>query len=137
MSAHMVTDEHIHVLVWAAGHMSDHPAIGFNFVRSDGTMMTVNSREDRNELGQRLVDTNAASVATRYSEESPRYTYTHQSPQQIDWQPVELLKAINSYSYQACEVPGWHDTTAASFCDALQRALIHSLPGYDQAPWSL
>lgn len=136
MSVHMVTDEHIHVLVWAAHHAVPGD-IGFAVLDPSGRIMTANTKQGRDQLGQMLVDANAASLTARYGDEDPSYTYTHQRPQQTTWDAVELLKAINSYEYQACENPDWSSTAAARFCDALQQRLIRSLPGYDQAPWSL
>lgn len=51
--------------------------------------------------------------------------------------PVAVLKLIDSYEYQACEHPEWETSEAHAFCSALRRALIHELPGYDEAAWSL
>lgn len=46
---------------------------------------------------------------------------------------VEALKAIDGYEYQACEHDGWEASEAKAFCEALRRALIGALPGYDAA----
>lgn len=46
---------------------------------------------------------------------------------------VEALKALDGYEYQACEHPGWADSEARAFCEALRGSLIRALPGYDEA----
>ena len=48
---------------------------------------------------------------------------------------VEGLKLIDCFDYQACEPPGWPDSEAYAFCDALRSRLIRELDGYDAAPW--
>lgn len=50
---------------------------------------------------------------------------------------VEGLKLLHCYEYQSCEHPGWHASQASSFCSALTRALVSTLPGYDEAPWQV
>lgn len=48
---------------------------------------------------------------------------------------VDVLKACDCYSYQACETDDWPDTEAAQFITALRLATISKLPGYDASPW--
>jgi hypothetical protein len=60
--------------------------------------------------------------------------YTH-TAQRYTLTPVEGLQAILGYEYQACEHPGWEESEARAFCEALRHALIRRLPGYDAAPW--
>jgi hypothetical protein len=50
---------------------------------------------------------------------------------------VNVLKAIACYEYQSCEHPGWEDSEAHRFCQALKNAAITWLPGYDSAPWGI
>jgi len=51
--------------------------------------------------------------------------------------PVQVLKAIQSYQYQSCEHPGWATSLAKRFCDALTAKAIRNLPGYADAAWSI
>ncbi|MGH3857934.1 MAG: hypothetical protein ACRDR6_31490, partial [Pseudonocardiaceae bacterium] len=66
---------------------------------------------------------------------------------ELDWEPVYLfhplpgapdplvvLKAIACRQYQSCEHPGWLDSEARVFCQALRAVTIPALPGYHQAP---
>lgn len=51
--------------------------------------------------------------------------------------PVEILKAISCLEYQSCEHPGWDESEAKAFCDALREQMINALPGYDDAAWGI
>ena len=96
-------------------------------------------------LGQMLAAQNAASVRYRYEDADGRgmvpswadafYEYTPIPPLDPSPTVVELLCAIDCYEYQACETPGWPDTEAFQFCEALRKGLIRHLPGYHEAPW--
>ena len=98
------------------------------------------------ELGQMLINENVASVRYRYPDSgdqlpgpNERYwltPYRHDlvGPARVPT-PVEGLKLINCYEYQSCEHPGWEDSDAHKWCQDLESALIHDLPGYDEAPW--
>jgi hypothetical protein len=138
MSASIVDHEHIHVLLWAAaksvppnGPMSwyyDNP-IRCNRVNPDGS--------NRDELGQMLLDENAASINHLYRRDDSAARYTHRRPRHTEWTVAELLNAIRGYQYQTCEHPGWERSQAKAFCDALQQRLIATLPGYTDGPWHI
>jgi hypothetical protein len=49
--------------------------------------------------------------------------------------PVRVLKACDGYEYQSCEHPDWEQSEACAYLDALRRAMIRALPGYDSADW--
>jgi hypothetical protein len=136
MSADTVDHEHINVLLWAAakpvppnGPMYwyyDNPT-RCNQVDPDGS--------NRDEIGQMLLDENAASVNHLYRRDDHAARYTHRRPQHTEWTVAELLNAIRGYQYQSCEHPGWERSQAKAFCDALQQRLIATLPGYTEGPW--
>ncbi|GAB2564105.1 hypothetical protein [Leucobacter ruminantium] len=86
-------------------------------------------------VGSILLAENQRSVNYRYDENELEYVYTHRPSRPRT--PVELLKAIDCYEYQACETPDWEDSEAAAFCEALRSHLIGDLPGYHDAPWSI
>jgi hypothetical protein len=89
---------------------------------------------------------NIASVSARYPNESSatlpgpvgeNFTIT---PNDIStWDcvasPVQVLKSCDCYEYQSCEHPGWKQSEAKQFIDALRREAWHALPGYDDAEW--
>ncbi len=97
--------------------------------------------DDPNKLGQMLAAQNARSIRARYvdggSEMIPDladrgYAHSH-VPMRLT--PVEALKHVRYYDYQACETSDWEETEAYAFCDALTSALVNRLPGYEEAPW--
>lgn len=95
------------------------------------------------QVGQMLCDANMRSLRARYDDAdasgmipdwASAYHY-RASLFAVRPSPVEGLKLIACYRYQASECPDWRDAEAASFCDSLEHALIACLPGYDRAPW--
>lgn len=98
------------------------------------------------EIGQMLRDENVRSVLYRYPDcmeggdlpgivgDDPAEPYRFK---RLPWEfnAVQALKAIDCYEYQSCEHPEWHESEAKRFCDSLRSVLIHSLPGYNEAPW--
>lgn len=48
-----------------------------------------------------------------------------------------VLKQLDHYDYQACEVADYRDTWAGRAVDQLRSAAIRKLPGYSQAPWGV
>jgi len=142
MSAYMVDKAHIDALVrLAERHQSSY------YVREGYWVQVVGG--NRNTVGQMLTDANVTSVMARYRGEK-----VENLPGRIDhwWTepyrfggdlrtapltPVQGLKAINGYVYQACEASTWETSEAHAFCEALRAALIRKLDGYEQAEWSI
>ncbi|SLC86610.1 hypothetical protein [Mycobacteroides abscessus] len=138
MSAFLVDPEHINVLIHA-GLPRQYPNIGLRWYYRDANNQEHYERLDydtADRVGQMLLDANAASVNHRY-DENEMYIYSYAQPQHTNWSPVEVLKAIHCYQYQACEPDDWKTSEAHAFCDALTHYVINKTPGYDQAPWAI
>lgn len=133
MSAFLVDPEHINVLI-QAGLTRKYPGIGLSWHHLGESYALEYNTADR--VGQMLLDANAASVNHRYDEDE-MYIYSYTQPQHTNWSPVEVLKAIHCYQYQACEPDDWNTSEANAFCDALTHYVINKMPGYDQAPWAI
>ena len=134
MSVFIVNPEHIHVLLDAALRYTDE--IGMTIYTNDGQALTID-RTNRDQVGQMLLDTNAASAGARHQEASELYIYSYTTPVRFDWEAIDILKAISCYEYQTCEAPGWDTSTAKAFCEGLRDAIIPALPGYNDAPWEI
>ncbi|MDP2350086.1 MAG: hypothetical protein Q8M74_02905, partial [Chloroflexota bacterium] len=111
-------------------------------------------RETITRTAEMLVAANLASVAYRYPDDedadrpgpvepdgSRYWQHVQDWPVEV-WKartlsPVETLKALDGFTYQACEHPDWPTSEAAAFCDALRLAVIHRLAGYDAAAWEI
>jgi hypothetical protein len=139
MSASIVDHEHIHVLTWAASNPIAPPNCQMRWLYDNPTR--VNQIEpdgsNRDEIGQMLLDENAASVNHLYSTDAAAGDYHYQRPQHTEWSTAELLNALHAYTYQACEHPGWQRSQANAFCDELRHRLISTLPGYNTGPWTI
>ena len=80
---------------------------------------------------------NKRSVDYRYDEANDREVYRFPPTKHFNTEPVRVLKLIDCYEYQSCEHPEWASSEAHSFCNSLRGAMIHMLPGYDDAPWGI
>ena len=87
-------------------------------------------------VGQMLLDQNIASVNDTYNDDDLAI-YTHQRPRSIHRQPVEILKAISCYRYQADATDNWSTSEAFHFCTVLETATIEKLPGWENAAWAI
>ena len=134
MSAYMVDNEHINVMIWAAERYSSYGPLRWYYGNPtfDGVLDS-----NRNEVGQMLVDANQRSVNHRYNETTPSPTYRYQQPKHLGWSIGELLHAIDGYEYEASEPRDWSDSEARAFCQALRGQLIKHVAGYEQGPWTI
>ncbi|MFT3944358.1 MAG: hypothetical protein QM705_11140 [Ancrocorticia sp.] len=132
MSSFIVDAEHIHVLVEAAtGPMTY--GLGPLLLDKPGFYSLTPDQDMRTKIGQMLLDENVAAVnMTREDEVLLAYTY---QPPLCRWSPLEILKAVDCFVYQACESLEWDESIAKEFCNKLRALCIQSLPGYDEAPW--
>lgn len=91
------------------------------------------------EVGRMLLRENHRSVQHRYDEGpkvelSDPYSFKRYRGQ---IKPVQVLKAIGCLDYQSCEHPGWKDSEAYAFLEALLHTAIDQLPGYEEADWEI
>ncbi len=139
MSAYMVSKGTINALVWLATRPGDRWVHGISAL--------AHSPDDiEAEIAKRLIAENLVSVNHRYPDTvgnadalpgdtgvvDPAYAY---APPRRFPSPIEGIKLIEHYAYQACEHPGWAESWAHGFCERMTKHLIGKLPGYDAAPW--
>ena len=88
-------------------------------------------------LGQKLWAENYRSVYNRYQgpETALVPTFKHKTTAYLE--PVELLKLLEGYAYQACECDDWQLTEAYAIVQALQGVAIRRLEGYEEANWTV
>lgn len=83
---------------------------------------------------------NASAVAERYAErfgdpvpfEFPPFELVRELPS-----PVAILKACACFDYQSSDWSSYDGSAAALMVDAIRRAAIRELPGYDDAAWEI
>jgi len=132
MSAYIVDDGHIDYLIQAGLFWSSKAGpLGWYH---GGTWHEL-TRRTAHRIGSILLRENFKSVNHRYGEnsESPAYFYKPHPAYPPD--PVQVLKAITCYEYQACEYEEWEASEAHAFCKALQARAIRQLPGWEEADW--
>ena len=142
MSAWMVSEEHINVMVdiiaRGPSHMDTNPTSTSweDAMQWSGITPRPGEVEIFDELGALLTAECLASIAYRYPQDQPdagepfRYRIPRRRPT-----IVEAFKVFDCYKYQSCEHPGWETSRAAEICRKVKDTLIAKLPGYEAAPW--
>jgi hypothetical protein len=156
MSAFLVTQTHIRAIVSAAGWdhydqvpfppraiIEEHPA-AFAFLRSGSITERGWAKFCHDELGRALWLANAMSLKARYPTDwedmlpdgglATILGYRHAF---VELAPAAVIKLVDCFNYQACEVSDYETTWAAKATQAIREAAIHKLPGYDATPWGL
>lgn len=150
MSAFMVPDEHLCLLVQAAtqyrhGQHGTFCYYHFPEGAGEGKPYTRHEVRDYDETADETVAMlwreNVASLLYRYPESEPGFMVkpeadppTYKAPHLGHVPPVLVLKALDCLEYQSCEHPGWQNSCARAFVERLRSQSIHDLPGYDDAP---
>lgn len=126
MSAYVVPQAHIRAIVnWAT--------ISRAGKRNLPTRVSVMSAQ---ELGQQLLDANVRSVNYRYNDKSVAEKYVHKVNLTLI-SPLQVLKALDGLEYQCCEPNDYDGSECDQIINALRRAAIRCLPGYEQAEWTI
>jgi hypothetical protein len=86
-----------------------------------------------------LLQENIRSVNYRYpSEPSASYSIALNSGDMLRKQShISLLKLVNCLEYQMSESPDCELTLAFALTRAIRDAIIHDMPGYESAPWTI
>ena len=122
------------VTVYAAPTMPDVPAL-----ISDGVLTDAHERVSGHTpetVAAILRAENVRSLEARYGnaddmlDDAP---YTFRAVNKTD--AVTVIKSVHCLRYQSCEADNYETTLAAQLLDAIERAAVASLPGYDDAPW--
>ena len=142
MSAWMVSKRHVDYLLSAALRYGKVHPLRWYLPATTETPQPYEERrrelapENASSVGAMLWTENRVSVNHRYNQKGGLQSYRFaRYPGDVD--PVVVLKSIRCYVYQSCEHPGWEQSEARAFCDALTLACFDKLPGYDAAPWGI
>lgn len=94
-----------------------------------------------------LYDENIRSVSARYPNDKPdKLPGPITRPARIQVRnrdtmhgahlhPVDILKMCDCLEYQSCETDDYRNTLGFKLLDRIRGAAIHTLPGYENAPW--
>lgn len=137
MSAFVVSKKHIDALLtFAMRPQYNTPSYYIQESKNTDEYKQVNFQDHLNEIGQKLVDQNYASVNCRYntSEVPPVYKFEHYHR---ILRAVEAIKACDCWNYQSCENRGHEDTEAWEIVDTIRERAIDELTGYDSAMWEI
>ena len=160
MSAYVCDKKHIVFLVQAAishrlargdgGRITWRGKSGATTRGNDWTeLSTADSDKDAAKVANMLWQENVKSVCARYPDEKSNelpgtitdgeegyiITAADMAKPLHNVEPVQVLKSISCYEYQACEHEGWETSEAHTFCQVLRHKAINTLAGYDDAEW--
>ena len=144
MSAYVVDRETIGYLVDMGLEVARRNIAGSEFIWFHNRSRKILILSNATAVGQMLWDENLASVSYRYPDikeggEIPGpigddYVFFHAS-RDWAWRPVQIIKAIDCYEYQACEHPEWEGSSAKAYTESLHRQAARLMVGYDRAEW--
>lgn len=124
MSAWICSDKHINAVVTAY---------------ADQNGITDAAELDR--IANLLLEENTKSVDYRYQETNERFVIKFE---RVEMAPIDAYKLTRSYSYQACEHPGWDadDNEARKISRSVltyfqEAGLSAYSKSYDKAKWSI
>lgn len=144
MSAYMCSERQLTILAAYAVKHTQH-AIPYDMRNEvDGTYELKPGGYDRTirRVFSMLVSENLASLAYRYPDDTSGNATVdsyavHSASIKADLPVLHIIKLCHNYEYQACEHPGWQDSTARKLVKAIETHAVPCLPGYDDAPWGL
>ncbi len=130
MSAYVVPDEMISALAqWACDKMGN-ASVSYLYAGSRRYM-----RNEQRRIASVLDAENVRSVNARYRENDTAEGFVFKRDIYLNLSAVEVLKALNGYSYQACEADAWEESEAYAIVQGIKEAAIRCLPGYEEAAW--
>lgn len=148
MSAYVVDENHINYLIHAGLTLQRQYGLRWvwNVNRKAGTYESGQlTRENAEEVGQKLWDENIRSVEFRYPD---CIEDRERMPGPVDCNfdfhyrirldavdPLQVLMSCACYRYQSCEHHEWPESEACAIIEALEDKAISCLPGYEDCTW--
>ncbi len=129
MSSFVLDQDHISGMLRAVHYDRDGAYVYF-----DGEAYYIKQGDDLSVPGQILMDENYRQVNGRYDfleEKAPRFSVVPVK----HLEPVEIIRLINCWRYQSCDLDNYKETHAWAIATGLRDAAIDALPGYDAADW--
>lgn len=121
MSAYVVNDATISVLV---DGFINYCGLDIPFYQSRGWLIDV--YQERQEIGQKLLDYNYKSVNYRYNEDNkPRKFVYKEVPESYKYNI--LLGCINCYNYQACEPDDYYESDIYKGLQELKEKMLRRI----------
>ena len=135
MSVALLAHEQLNLMVWAGSRANSHEGNLYLGTLGEQVGAGLYQRSENNEsIGRKLAQTLAMSYDDRYSESTSDAfswfsSYQYKAPARRTWSAPEVLMAIRSYEYQACEAEGWNDADnfARLYCQILFRHVANTL----------
>lgn len=118
----LVDPEHINVMIWAGLWLKEAQ-------HNEPLAWPVLDNATADATGQMLLDTNARAVNNEQGRDQ-LYVYSYTPPRYRNWQVIEILRAIDFYTYQGAALDYWIYSEAYFFSSVLASRLVQQMPGY-------
>jgi hypothetical protein len=122
MSAYIVTDDHINVVVsWFIDYRKDYQ-LWYEINGNYGYM----GQAEAVDVAQVLYSENVKSVNSRYNEQSPdeQYQFTYLAHVKEAYGIGEIAGALDCLEYQSCETDGYHTSDAYKIITSMRKHLL-------------
>lgn len=141
MSAYMVEDEHIHLMVTYILRTLRYGST--TFYCPPFSSIEVGTVEHMNLMNLQSIwdclwQANKDSVESVYGDRMPVEDVP--APFQcLDTipEPLQMIKHVHCYIYQSCELDEFYRHKAKAICDGIIDAAVSRMPGYDECAWGL
>lgn len=137
MSAHMCTDGHFSYLAHAMAELADGSPF-YYFYSGAMRQRDLTDPAEVQRVACLLWHENASSLEARYGDAADMVNSPFKFEDlrdRVRFDPVQIIKSIACYQYQACEHDGWKTSEARTMTDALLMRAATKVPGYEDAIW--
>ncbi|MEN4460901.1 hypothetical protein VXE65_02590 [Mycolicibacterium conceptionense] len=130
----LVDPEHINVMIWAGLWLKEaqhNEPLAWPVLDELGQHRHLATLDNAtaDATGQMLLDTNARAVNNEQGRDQ-LYVYSYTPPRYRNWQVIEILRAIDFYTYQGAALDYWIYSEAYFFSSVLASRLVQQMPGY-------
>ena len=133
MSCYVVSEETISAIVLGFERYHVH-YYADNYNPSSSWLIDLD--EERQQIGQSLLEMNYLSVNIRYNENTPTPRFNFK---EVEVNPGIIHGCIRCYNYQTCEIPMWETTDLYDSLKTLDSEMFEAMirkAGYE-VPWGI
>jgi hypothetical protein len=137
MSAFMCSDAHISAILsaWKFADVHDYDKLDDEKLRTCGQLLAAANGESVMHRYHDILGENRDAVPPA-AILAPQFKLSRKIMRSPPT-PIAALKLIHSLDYQSCEPDNWEASEARKLLYHIERAIIHAMPGYDEAAWSI
>jgi hypothetical protein len=140
MSAFVVSHDHIDALLTFADRRKMRGQLDYSEQLSWTQIGKILLAENERSVCHRYTDCVPGNCPGKIGEEAIGYKFRHMhelAMMQHTALCITIIKACDCFDYQACETDDYGQSIACRMIKSIRHEAVHSLPGYDDAPWEI